>query len=245
LEARIVQDDRWNIGDESDGPSRALGDRNGAARGTPPERGPDDSKFTSVMARYCDGDARAFEELYAGLAPRILGYLRAMAGEQATAEDLLQQTFMKLHQCRATYVRGANPVPWLYTIAHRTCIDEMRRRSRSRVRLSKDGELPHEPSADITGAAEAEQPNEDDGAVARGLAALASLPDPLRQAVVLIKIHGHSSAEAASIVGTTVGAIKVRAHRGYVALRRKLQSNAATSGTAILVAEEVVVEANP
>jgi RNA polymerase sigma-70 factor (ECF subfamily) len=185
------------------------------------------------MARYCDGEARAFEELYSGLAPRILGYLRAMVGEQATAEDLLQLTFMKLHQCRATYVRGANPVPWLYTIAHRTCIDEMRRRTRSRVRLSKDGELPHEPAADITGAAETEQSSQDDGAVARGLAA------------VLIKIHGHSSAEAASIVGTTVSAIKVRAHRGYVALRRMLLDDPATPGEPALPTEEAVAEANP
>jgi len=160
----------------------------------------DDDGFADVMARYCDGEARAFEELYAGLAPRILGYLRAMVGEQAAAEDLLQLTFMKLHRSRATYVRGANPVPWLYTIAHRTCIDEMRRRTRSRVRLSQDGELPHEPTVGITGTAEVEGSGEDDAAMARGLAALASLPYPLRQAVVLIKIHGHSSAEAASIV---------------------------------------------
>ena len=115
----------------------------------------DGEKFAAVMARYCDGETRAFEELYAGLGPRILGYLTSLVGEPATAEDLLQQTFMKLHQCRATYVRGANPVPWLYTIAHRTCIDEMRRRARSRVRLSNDGELPHEPTVDITGSAEA------------------------------------------------------------------------------------------
>jgi RNA polymerase sigma factor (sigma-70 family) len=240
-----VQDDRWNDGEETDRPSRPPGHPKDAAAGPPPNTGSDDSRFTSVMARYCDGEARAFEELYAGLAPRILGYLRAMVGEQATAEDLLQLTFMKLHQCRATYVRGANPVPWLYTIAHRTCIDEMRRRTRSRVRLSKDGELPHEPAADITGAAETEQSSQDDGAVARGLAALASLPDPLRQAVVLIKIHGHSSVEAASIVGTTVSAIKVRAHRGYVALRRKLLDDPATPGEPALATEEAVAEANP
>jgi RNA polymerase sigma-70 factor (ECF subfamily) len=54
------------------------------------------------------------------------------------------------------------------------------------------------------------------------MAALASLPPTLRQAVLLTKIHGHSSVEAATIAGTTVGAIKVRAHRGYLALRAKL-----------------------
>jgi RNA polymerase sigma-70 factor (ECF subfamily) len=201
-----------------------------------------DERFAAVMARYCDGEIRAFEELYAGLGPRILGYLTSLVGEPATAEDLLQQTFMKLHQCRATYVRGANPIPWLYTIAHRTCIDEMRRRARSRVRLSNDGELPHEPTVDITGSAEAESGSEDDARLARGLAALASLPDSLRQAVVLIKIHGHSSAEAASIVGTTAGAIKVRAHRGYVALRRKLLGDVMPADLAVVTSDDAAAE---
>ena len=175
-----------------------------------------------LMARYCAGEAQAFREIYSALAPRILGYLAGLVGDKATAEDLLQLTFMKLHQSRAAYVKGANPVPWLYTIAYRTCLDELRRRKRARVRLSSDGSLPREPEVDITGSAEPAAPVTDEAAIARGMAALATLPEPLRQAVLLTKIHGHSSAEAASIAGTTAGAIKVRAHRGYVALRRKL-----------------------
>jgi len=238
-----VRDDRWNSGEEVDDLTKVEGDHGSPHEGAH-EKPTEDYRFAAVMARYCDGEARAFEELYAGLAPRILGYLKAMVGEQAAAEDLLQLAFMKLHQSRATYVRGANPIPWLYTIAHRTCIDEMRRRKRSRVRLSHDGELPHQPAVDITGTAEVEGASEDDATMARGLAALASLPDPLRQAVVLIKIHGHSSAEAASIVGTTAGAIKVRAHRGYVALRRKLLGGAAEAGLPV-VADEAALETNP
>jgi len=238
-----VRDDGWNNGEEVDDLTK-VESNHGSPDAAAHEKPAEDYRFAAVMARYCDGEARAFEELYAGLAPRILGYLRAMVGEQPAAEDLLQQTFMKLHQSRATYVRGANPVPWLYTIAHRTCIDEIRRRTRSRVRLSHDGELPHEPTVDITGTAQVEESGEDDAAMARGLAALASLPDPLRQAVVLIKIHGHSSAEAASIVGTTAGAIKVRAHRGYVALRRKLLGGAAEAEPPV-AADKATLEANP
>jgi RNA polymerase sigma-70 factor (ECF subfamily) len=181
----------------------------------------DDGRMAALMVRYCGGEIAAFHELYAALAPRILGYLTGLCGERATAEDLLQQTFMKLHEARSAYVKGANPVPWLYTIAHRTCLDEIRRRKRARVRVSTDGNLPYEPSVDITGAADS-QPAVDEAAIARSLAALASLPPSLRQAVLLTKIHGHSSAQAATIAGTTVGAIKVRAHRGYVALRQKL-----------------------
>ena len=193
---------------------------------------PDDGRMAALMARYCAGEITAFHELYGALAPRILGYLTGLAGDRPTAEDLLQQTFMKLHEARSAYVKGANPVPWLYTIAHRTCLDEIRRRKRARVRVSIDGNLPYEPSVDITGSATPDA-SIDDAEIARGLAALASLPTLLRQAVLLTKIHGHSSVQAATIAGTTVGAIKVRAHRGYVALRRKLTGVASDAAGAV------------
>jgi len=201
------------------------------------------ARATALMGRYCEGDRRAFDELYATLAPRILGYLTGLVKERATAEDLLQLTFIKLHQHRDVYIRGANPVPWLYTIAHRTCLDELRRRKRSRVRMSVDGNLPHEPAVDISGSAEPAHDVPDEQAVARGMAALADLPEMQRQAVLLTKIHGHSTAEAASILGTTVGAIKLRAHRGYVALRQKLTSDtyAVTTATADISREQAAL----
>src|SRR5439155_8954439 len=86
-----------------------------------------------LMQRYQAGDARAFRELYALVAPRLLGYLVKMARSRAVADDLLQQTFLKVHRARAAYVRGADPVPWFYAIAHRTFIDETRRTKRAAV----------------------------------------------------------------------------------------------------------------
>src|SRR5512144_1702026 len=103
-----------------------------------------------LMQRYCDGDAGAFRELYALVAPRLLGYLLKMARERALADDLLQQTFLKVHRARAAYVRGADPLPWIYSIAHRTFIDETRKHKRAVVRLSEAEELPEVP-AGITG----------------------------------------------------------------------------------------------
>src|SRR4051812_26890388 len=179
---------------------------------------------TEVMTRYCAGEPAAFHRLYALLAPRILAYLWGLIGEKATAEDLLQQTFLKVHEARSAYVRGANPIPWIYTIAHRTCLDEMRKRKRSRVRLTKDGELGAVAAgaaavaggvADLGGAAEGTRPETGEAAAA-ALAALERLPENQRQALILTKVHGRSHAEAAQIAGTTPGAIKLRAHRAYV-----------------------------
>ena len=174
------------------------------------------------MARYQDGDAGAFRELYALVAPRLLGYLMKMAREKAVADDLLQQTFLKIHRARAAYVRGADPLPWIYSIAHRTFIDESRKVKRAVVRVADD-EVP-EVSAGLDGesAERRDEPRVDPELAKAALDALSQLPEQQREAVVLTKLDGKSVAEAAEIAGTTVGAMKVRAHRGYEGLRKLL-----------------------
>jgi RNA polymerase sigma-70 factor (ECF subfamily) len=176
-----------------------------------------------LMQRYCDGDAGAFRELYALVAPRLAGYLLKMTRERALADDLLQQTFLKVHRARAAYVRGADPLPWIYAIAHRTFIDEARKHKRAVVRVGDDDQLP-EVAAGLTGESEdrRDEGRGDPALVAAALDALQALPVQQREAVVLTKLDGKSVAEAADIAGTTVGAMKVRAHRGYEALRKLL-----------------------
>jgi RNA polymerase sigma-70 factor, ECF subfamily len=183
-----------------------------------------------LMIRYCDGDAAAFRELYSRVAPRLIAYLQRMSGDRASAEDLVQQTFLKVHRARSAYVRGADPIPWLFAIARRTFLDEARRRRRARVRVpSGDGHLPDMPAA-IDGAplaegappAEQQQTGPDPDLVHAALDALSRLPPAQREALILTKMSGKSIAEAAAITGTTPGAMKLRAHRAYVALRRAL-----------------------
>lgn len=185
------------------------------------------SDAKELMAQYCDGDASAFRALYALVAPRLLGYLMKMARERAVAEDLLQLTFLKLHRAREAYVRGADPLPWIYSIAHRTFLDEARRVKRAVVRVGEGDELP-EQRADLRGETDdrRDEPRVDPELVRAALDALAALPEQQREAVVLTKLDGKSVAEAAEIAGTSVGAMKVRAHRGYEALRKILGRSA-------------------
>lgn len=175
------------------------------------------------MQRYCDGDANAFRELYALVAPKLLGYLMRMARQRATAEDLLQQTFLKVHRARSAYVRGADPLPWIYSIAHRTFLDEARKQKRAIVKVG-DGDVLPEVAAGISGESDdrRDDPRVDPELAKEAIDALHSLPDQQREAVVLTKLDGKSVAEAAEIAGTSVGAMKVRAHRGYEALRKLL-----------------------
>jgi RNA polymerase sigma-70 factor (ECF subfamily) len=182
-----------------------------------------------LMARYQDGDAGAFRELYALVAPKLLGYLMKMTRSKAVADDLLQHTFLKVHRARAAYVRGADPLPWIYSIAHRTFIDEARRLKRAVVRVA-DEDVP-EIAAGIDGATaeRRDEPRVDPELAREALDALAKLPEQQREAVVLTKLDGKSVAEAAEIAGTSVGAMKVRAHRGYEALRKLLGARPAQS----------------
>lgn len=183
-----------------------------------------------LMARYCDGDASAFRELHARVAPRLVAYLARMSGERALAEDLAQQTFLKVHRSRTAYVRGADPVPWMFAIAHRTFLDEMRRKKRSRVQVAKDERGVPEQPATIEGApADSGSDGADPQMVQAALAALDQLPPAQREAVILTKLSGKSIAEAAAITGASPGAVKLRAHRGYLALRKALAALAGGS----------------
>jgi RNA polymerase sigma-70 factor (ECF subfamily) len=176
-----------------------------------------------LMARYVDGDASAFRELYAAVSPKLYGYLVKMARSKPIADDLLQQTFLKVHRARAAYVRGADPLPWIYAIAHRTFLDDIRKTKRAKVSVGDGDDLP-EIAADLAGDAvdRKDEPRVDPELLAATLDALQTLPAQQREAVVLTKLEGKSVAEAAEIAGTSVGAMKVRAHRGYEALRARL-----------------------
>lgn len=176
-----------------------------------------------LMLGYCQGNQQAFRALYQLAAPRLLGYLQRLCRDPALASDLLQITFMKVHQSRATYVRGADPFPWLFTIAQRSFLDAQRQRKRSRLELSGDA-LP-EIAAALDGGRLEEQPEERAAGpgAAEIAAALARLPASQREAVVLTKFEGKSVAEAAAAIGSTPGAVKLRAHRAYESLRTYLK----------------------
>ena len=182
-----------------------------------------------LMADYCAGDSEAFHQLYAFFAPKLLGYLRSLCRRPALADDLLQQTFLKVHRARGQYITGAHPRPWMYAIAHRTFIDETRKESRARAKIAKaKNEIPT--TSDISGTS-VENKTEplDSVRVEAVLGALNNLPANQRQAVSLTKLQGKSLKEAAEISGTTVGAIKLRVHRGYTSLRRALRNDGSQS----------------
>jgi RNA polymerase sigma-70 factor (ECF subfamily) len=169
-----------------------------------------------AMERYAAGDNAAFAQLYDVLAPRLYGYLLRQTRERARAEDLLQQTMLQIHRARDRFIAGAEVTPWAFAIARRLLVDDVRRSRR--VIFSDDGIAEPAPST-------ADRP--DDMVHAGELAVrvqvvLDKLPRSQRAAFELIKQEGLSVAEAAQVLGTTVAAVKLRAHRAYEALRAAL-----------------------
>ena len=171
------------------------------------------------MDRYSTGDDSAFAELYDAIAPRLLGFLRKATGDEATAEDLLQQTLLHMHRERGTFLRGARVTPWAYAIARRLMIDGARRR-RVEQRLFAGDEQTYEAAGDAAGV--------DDLLHARRVAGrvqdrLDGLPETQRTAYLLLQQEGLTLKGAAEVLGTSVIAVKLRAHRAYLALRAVLR----------------------
>lgn len=178
-----------------------------------------DSPLDRAMDRYAAGEDDAFSELYDPLAPRLYGYLLRQTRNPARAEDLVQQTFLQMHCARGRFIRGAAVVPWAFAIARRLLIDGVRRDGR---------EVSFEGNEESGGreAASSLMP-QDDAMHAKQLAMavereLSRLPEGQRAAFELVKAEGLSMAEAAAVLGTTVGAVKLRAHRTYELLRASL-----------------------
>lgn len=172
------------------------------------------AELTEAMGRYADGDPEAFETVYRLLAPMVERCHRRWAGP-AAAEDLTQQTFMKIHRVRDRYQRGSPVGPWVLSIARHLAIDSLRKRGRNREWLTDRGHLPELTS----------EPVIDDRDVAEAVrAAVAELPQAQRDVIALHKLEERPFAEVADLLGIQEGAARVRAHRAYGRLRELLDA---------------------
>jgi RNA polymerase sigma-70 factor (ECF subfamily) len=167
-----------------------------------------------LMAAYVAGDAAAFRVIFERLAPLLM---RAMLRElyvREEANDLVQQTFLQLHRARADFDPSQKLKPWVFTIAMNLKREYFRRKKR-RPERSLEAESGLEPAVAALGVAQVE--------ARRTLArVLADLPPDQREVIELHWFDGLEFPEVAQVVGASVSAVKVRAHRGYVRLRQAL-----------------------
>lgn len=175
--------------------------------------GPTDEE---LMSAYVAGDARAFETLFTRLAPRVHGFFLRSFRDEGVADDLLQVTFMKVHRARRQFRAELRLRPWLFAVAARVRADELRRRLR----------LPEDADEDAIARADEQAPRDPppDADVRDAVrAALEALPESQRAVIHLHRYEGMTFAEIARVLGTTPGAVKLRAFRGYETLRQQLR----------------------
>jgi len=191
-----------------------LRDRTPAVDGSSPKRSPADA----AMDRYAGGDDSAFSELYDLVAPRLYGYFLRQTRDADASDDLTQQTLVKMHRARGQFLRGAAVTPWAFAIGRRLLLDSLRRNRREVSSAAADEAL----ESALADAPSADQLVQAQETARRIQKELLRLPDSQRVAFELVKQEGLTFAEAAEVLGTTVAAVKLRAHRAYEALRAVL-----------------------
>jgi RNA polymerase sigma-70 factor (ECF subfamily) len=170
-----------------------------------------------AMDRYACGDESAFAEIYDLLAPRLSSFFLRRTRDVAQAEDLLQQTFLQMHCARQHFARGADVMPWAFAIARRLLIDAYRKSGRELLdcdeEIGRESTPPSQTPDRLAGKRQLARRIDEE---------LTRVPEAHRAAFDLVQRDGLSMAEAAEVLGTTVAAVKLRAHRAYEALRAAL-----------------------
>jgi RNA polymerase sigma-70 factor, ECF subfamily len=178
---------------------------------------PDDE---ALVAAFVAGEVSAFDQLYARWAPRVTGYAARMLGRQEDAEEVCVETFTRVveHRWREVGVFRS----WLFTVAHRACLERLRRRALTDRVLALFGR---------TAEAAAESP---EGALlrdergARLERAVAALPPKHRSTLLLCCSQGLSAREAGAVLGLTEQQVRSQLSYARRLLREQLDSEEAS-----------------
>ena len=169
------------------------------------------------------GDQQAYTRLLDRHLNSVHAYVYRMTNNRADAEDIAQETFLRVWHRARTYRPGrVRFTTWLHRIAHNLCVDAFRKR-----RSTVDTEL-EAMADDAPGAVEASIAEERRKAVH---ACIAALPERQRSALVLCQLQGRSNREAAQILDVSVDALESLIARARRTLRARLSDRLELEGT--------------
>jgi RNA polymerase sigma-70 factor, ECF subfamily len=179
-----------------------------------------DQTGLDIIAAAHAGDPKALEALVEQQQARVYRFSMKMCGDEEDAKDVLQETLLAMVRNIGRYRRAAPLPTWLYSIARSFCI-----KKRRRSKFAPDGNR----IVELSGAenvADAKR-GPDEALAGRQLAAtldhaIAELPPPYREVLVLRDIEGLSASEAAKVLGVRVAAVKSRLHRARAAVRGRI-----------------------
>lgn len=160
------------------------------------------------------GDRHAYEALLIRVAALAQAFVRRRVGDAPWCDDVVQESLLALHRARHTYDPARPFAPWMYAIVQNRLVDALRVQRR---RLLREIEAS---SALDRGA----RPRQERDALSTDVRrAVAGLPDNQRRVIELLKFEDLSVREVAARLGMTETNVKVTAHRGYRALRQRIE----------------------
>ncbi len=178
-----------------------------------PKQDPTDEE---LMRKYVGGDSDAFRLLFERYGPILLRLTRRHLRDEELAREIVQQTFFQLHRARHDFRQDSRLRPWVLTIAMNLVREHWRRKKRRK--MSELDETRHAAPEPVR------SPMETSQRAAQLREAMSKLPESQRVVVELHWFQERPFAEVAEIVGSTEGAVRVRAHRAYKKLEAWLSA---------------------
>ncbi|WP_225878294.1 RNA polymerase sigma factor [Spongiactinospora rosea] len=160
-----------------------------------------------VLARIADGDARALADLYERYSGPLFAFLYRLCGDRGTAEEILQDTVMAVWLSAASYRQRSSVSTWLFGVARRQAHNRLRGMPPPIAAEPREGPDPLPGPEELAVGGDQVQ------------SALARLPLPHREVVVLLLVHDLTQREIAEVLGIPVGTVKSRLHHARAILR--------------------------
>lgn len=176
-----------------------------------------------LMLRVKDGDACSFELLLGKYRRPVVNYLYRMVQNQAIAEELAQEVFLRVYRARTSYEPTAKFTTWLFRITTHLALNSLRDRKGERRQQSLDAATEDQAPMEVADVRRnREQQLVDDARLESVRAAVAGLPDKQRAAVLMHKYQELDYAQIAGVLGCSVSAVKSLLFRAYETLRVRL-----------------------
>lgn len=176
-----------------------------------------------LIARFQQGDVQAFDILVRRYKDQLLNYIYRFVGNRSDAEDIVQETFLRVYKNKHYYKEIAKFSTWVYTIAGNLAKTELRRRKRHKifsvsnfVNEDRDFDIPdtdHSPERKVDGTLKEDIIQK----------TIDKLPPKFKEVIILRDVQGFAYEEISQILNIPLGTVKSRVNRGRLKLQEDLK----------------------